>query len=307
MSESFPFFSIIVPTYGRTDRLADCLESMVRIDYPRDRFEVIIVDDGSAYSPRALRDRFQDRLELTVLDEPHRGAGAARNAGARIARGSLLAFTSDDCAPAPDWLRQLGRHLTSNPCDAVGGVTRVAAPVSPCADTWQLLMDYLFSYYNAEPLRCRFFTPNNLVVAADRFAAVGGFDPRFVLHAGEDRDFCDRLIERGWRLTLCPDAAVFHAHPHTLASFLRQQFRYGRGSFVYRRRRRDRLGRSAFFAPLSFYAGLVRYPVAVRGWAGWPHAVRLALAQVMTASGALVEWLRGWRARDLADRRVVAE
>jgi cellulose synthase/poly-beta-1,6-N-acetylglucosamine synthase-like glycosyltransferase len=94
-------------------------------------------------------------------------------------------------------------------------------------------------------------------------------------------------------LTFCRDAAVVHAHPHTLGSFLRQQFRYGRGSFVYRRRRRQRLGRSAFFASPSFYAGLVWYPLRVRGWTGWPHAARLALAQVTTASGALVEWLRG--------------
>ena len=59
-----------------------------------------------------------------------------------------------------------------------------------------------------------------------------------------------------------------------------------------RSRRRERLGRSAFFASPSFYAGLVRYPLVVRGWTGWPHAVRLALAQITTASGALVEWLR---------------
>ena len=295
MSESIPFFSVIVPTYGRIGRLADCLESITRLDYPADRFEVIVVDDGSQEPPHALIDRFRDRVRLTLLVEPHRGAGAARNAGARVARGSLLAFTSDDCAPASDWLRQLTHHLASIPSDAVGGVTRVAVPASPCADTWQLLMDYLFSHYNAEPTRSRFFTPNNLTVAAGGFAAVGGFDPNFVLHAGEDRDFCDRLIERGLHLTFCRDAAVVHAHPHTLGSFLRQQFRYGRGSFVYRQRRRQRLGRSAFFASPSFYAGLVWYPLRVRGWTGWPHAARLALAQVTTASGALVEWLRGAR------------
>src|SRR6185436_8731983 len=135
-----------------------------------------------------------------------------------------------------------------------------------------------------EPTRSRFFTPNNLTVTAGGFAAVGGFDPNFVLHAGEDRDFCDRLVEHGLRLTLCTDAAVLHAHPHTLTSFLRQQFRYGRGSYQYRSRRRERLGRSAFFASPSFYAGLVRYPLVVRGWTGWPHAVRLALAQITTAS-----------------------
>ena len=300
VSESLPFFSVIVPTYGRIDRLADCLESMTRLDYPSDRFEVIIVDDGSREPPRALIDRFRDRLRLTLLVEPHRGAGAARNAGARVARGAFLAFTSDDCAPAADWLRQITLHMASFPGDGVGGVTRVAMPASPGAESWQLLMDYLFSYYNAEPTRSRFFTPNNLIVAAGGFAAVGGFDPTFVLHAGEDRDFCDRWIEHGLHLTFCADAAVVHTHPHTLGSFLRQQFRYGRGSFVYRQRRRRRLGRSAFFAPPSFYTGLVRYPLAVRGWSGWPHAVRLVLAQITTASGALVEWLHGRRAGDLA-------
>ena len=102
------------------------LESITRLDYPPDRFEVIVRRRRQSGHP-TRHQRFRDRLRLTLLVEPHRGVGAARNAGARVARGSLLAFTSDDCAPASDWLRQLTHHLASIPSDASG-----ASRASPC-------------------------------------------------------------------------------------------------------------------------------------------------------------------------------
>jgi glycosyltransferase involved in cell wall biosynthesis len=62
MEKNKPFFSIIVPTFNRPDKLADCLESLARLDYPKNRFHVVVVDDGSKVTPEPVVSRFFNRL-----------------------------------------------------------------------------------------------------------------------------------------------------------------------------------------------------------------------------------------------------
>ena len=77
---------------------------MTRLGYPQDRFEVIVVDDGSEPPMDSVVSFFRDRLELVLLSQANSGPAAARNTGAAQAKGKFLAFTDDDCTPAPDWL-----------------------------------------------------------------------------------------------------------------------------------------------------------------------------------------------------------
>src|SRR5439155_21748628 len=98
-----PRFSIIVPTYKRPAQLAACLQAIARLDYPRDGFEVIVVNDGSQAPPQALIASFKDRLDMTLLKQAHAGPCAARNTGTVKARGKYLAFSADDCMPVSEW------------------------------------------------------------------------------------------------------------------------------------------------------------------------------------------------------------
>src|SRR5437867_3420967 len=86
-----PVFSIVVPTYRRPKQLAACLQALAKLDYARERFEVIVVDDGSTTPPEAVVTSFQDRLQVTLVLQPHAGSAAARNTGAERARGEYLA------------------------------------------------------------------------------------------------------------------------------------------------------------------------------------------------------------------------
>src|SRR5262245_22867809 len=110
---SHPFFSVIVPTYERAQQLALCLHALACQNYPRDLFEVLVVDDGSTLSQEASVDAFRGKLNVQLLSQPHSGPAAARNYGARYARGSFLAFTDDDCAPCPTWLQTLAAGFVS--------------------------------------------------------------------------------------------------------------------------------------------------------------------------------------------------
>src|SRR5262245_19683629 len=103
--------SVVIPTYNRPSQLTQCLEGLSALTYPHTGFEVIIVDDGSPTDLTTVIARFRDRLDLTLLRQPRGGPGAARNAGAAVARGGILAFLDDDCCPAKDWLLRLAAYF----------------------------------------------------------------------------------------------------------------------------------------------------------------------------------------------------
>src|SRR5262245_39012600 len=107
MARRLPLFSVIIPTYSRPAQLGGCLEALAATQLAGNSFEVIVVDDGSPSPPRAVVDRFGERLMVRLLTSAHVGPAAARNLGAEQAAGQFLAFTDDDCRPAPDWLPEL--------------------------------------------------------------------------------------------------------------------------------------------------------------------------------------------------------
>src|SRR5215469_495024 len=171
-----PIFSIVIPTYNRPAQLAVCLQACARLDYPRDRFEVIVVDDGGTTPLDAVVARFHGMLTIKLLRHENAGPAAARNRGVSEARGEFLAFTDDDCAPESNWLRALASQFGASPDCAVGGQTLNALAHNIYSEASQLLISYLFSYYNAIPRAARFFPSNNLAFPAERFRAIGGFD-----------------------------------------------------------------------------------------------------------------------------------
>ncbi|MCS6927691.1 MAG: glycosyltransferase [Candidatus Binatia bacterium] len=257
-----PRFSIIVPTYGRPKQLAICLQALARLAYPRDRFEVIVVDDGSQSPPEEVVSAFHGQLDVTLLDQPHAGPAAARNTGAARAKGEFLAFTDDDCAPTPDWLSALAARFAAMPECMIGGRTLNALPENPYSAASQLLVDYLYAYYNANPERVGFFTSNNLALPRRLFWAIGGFDSTFPRAAAEDREFCDRWRYHGYRMIYAPEAVVYHAHALTFRTFWRQHVNYGRGACCFHRLRAQRGCDRIKLEPLSFYVQLLRYPSA---------------------------------------------
>ena len=278
---ALPTFSIVVPTYRRPERLAGCLGSFEALAYPRDRFEVLVVDDGSGAPPTPDR----ASLDLTVITQPHAGPGTARNIGAARARGDCLAFTDDDCLAERGWLRELAARFDEAPDHAIGGRTLNALPENPYSSATQLLLDYLSEWTLASG-RTAFFAANNLAVPTGLFRARGGFDTGFPVAAGEDREFCDRWVRLGGRLSYAPRAVIRHAHHLTLPGYWRQHVNYGRGALRYHRLRARAEGGRPPATPLSFYLRLIAYPLArARGSRRLSLAALFALAQLATVTG----------------------
>jgi GT2 family glycosyltransferase len=251
-----PFFSIIVPTYARPVQLSSCLRSLADLNYPYDRFEVIVVDDGSGRSMEPVVAPFQNRPFVKLLTQANAGPAAARNRGAAHANGDLLAFTDDDCAPDRNWLQALAARFEKGPGHAVGGKTINTLPDNLFSTVSQIIIDAAYAHYNAMPDRARFFASNNLAMPSRLFSELGGFDPTF--RTSEDRDLCDRWVHHGYPMVYAPEALVRHTHPLALRTFLSQHFHYGRGAFrFYRARARRGSGR---FAPeVRLYAEVLRH------------------------------------------------
>jgi GT2 family glycosyltransferase len=285
-----PFFSIIVPTYNRPEQLAVCLRSLAKLDYPRDRFEVIVVDDGSQTRPEAVVAAVRDRLDVSLVSQSNAGPAAARNAGAKRARGTFLAFTDDDCRPAASWLTLLADRFAATPDHLIGGRTINALPGNRYSMASQALLDFVYRYEKANFGHAHFFASANLAVPADQFRAIGGFNPDFRI--SEDRELCDRWVRHGFAMTYAPEIIVYHAHALTLRSFFRQHFDYGRGAFRFHRTRSLR-GSGRLQPDKKFYLGLLRYSfTCAPAQQTWLLAGLLVVSQVANASGFFREWTR---------------
>ena len=204
---SKPLVSVVVSTYNRPARLARLLASLRDQDLGRDRFEVIVVDNGSDERTGTLlaSESRKPGLELrSIRHERSLGPAGGRNSGWRLARAPLVAFTDDDCAPARGWLSGGLRAHERDPHAVIQGVT-VPDPSDAGADgplSRTVCVDTLGPQYEA----CNIFYPRELL------DALGGFDERFgVRPTGEDTDLAWRAIERGAGTVLAPDALVFHA------------------------------------------------------------------------------------------------
>lgn len=287
-------FSIVIPTHNRPSALARCLAALAQLDYPRDQFEILVVDDGSQCPLNETLAPF-NQTKISLLTQVRRGPAAARNAGAARASGIFLAFTDDDCVPAPNWLTVLESRLHALPGCAVGGETHNALTENVYSVASQLLIHYLYAYYNRDPHHARFIASNNFALPRAQFEELGGFDEAFPFAGAEDRDFCSRWLARGNPLFFAPDARVDHAHELSLIPFLEQHVRYGQGAWHFHRALASRASEPVRVEPFGFYRNLIFYPFKQK----IPHAgilsLLLILTQVANLSGFFQQALRANR------------
>lgn len=272
-----PAVSVVVPTRDRSDQLLRCLAALARQSVRS--FEIVVLDDGSAQQAgvvAAVRTEPRARLVRTG----GRGPAAARNAGAREARGAILCFTDDDCEPSTTWIEALVGAIEHGAA-AAAGPTLNGRPESACATASQAIIDHVTEATLERATGRVGFVPScNLACRAEVLSAVP-FDERFPSAAGEDRDWCARLAERGLDIFFTAGACVEHRPQLTFGGFWRQQQRYGRGAWRFRRAAPGRPG----LAPPRFYARLLR-----RGFVRGPRVGALVcLAQVAVAVGLSAE------------------
>jgi glycosyltransferase involved in cell wall biosynthesis len=266
-----PLISVVVPTRDRPAALGRCLEAL-SAQTALERLEVVVVDDRSLDA---------SEIAAAVARHPHvrlvrgggRGPAAARNEGAREARGKVLCFTDDDCVPEREWAERLADAIDRG-TDAVAGATLSAG--GALADAAEIVAQAPAGA-NGVP-----FAPSNNVACTKSAFEATPFDESYPHAAAEDREWCARLAAGGYVLQFESGARLVHRPALTLSTFLRKQLHYGEGA--YRFRRRD--GTRTRLEPPGFYVALLRRSFACSFTVG----LLVLLAQAATALG----FLRGW-------------
>jgi mycofactocin system glycosyltransferase len=220
-----PQVSIIVPVYNRADEIGACIESLLNLDYPPSKREIIVVDDGSRDHTAAVVRQYDVRL----LVMPHNsGQSAARNRGVQSATGEIVAFIDSDCTAHPQWLRNLLPYFNDSRIALVGG--RVDGLNR---QTWLDRYETTHSALNmgskirlgAGP-HSDFYVPTcNMLVRRQAFESVGGLDER--LRVGEDVDLCWRLKANRYRGLYVPVGPVRHRHRNRFWSNFKRRYDYG--------------------------------------------------------------------------------
>lgn len=221
-----PFVSVIVPAFEAPDDLSACLGALERQTWPAERYEVIVVDNGSRTDLAAIAARFPHaRLER----EQKPGSYAARNRGIGVARGDVLAFTDSDCTPEADWIERGVAALAAHQAAgwAAGRVDMyVADPAHPSAA--ELYDVTVLNFRQEENVReRRFGATANLFTRRDVMAAVGPFDER--LRSAGDLEWGRRAVDRGYAGAYSDDARVRHPARRTLAETARRAARLAAG------------------------------------------------------------------------------
>jgi glycosyltransferase involved in cell wall biosynthesis len=201
-----PLVSVVVATHNRSDRLRQLLGALRTQTVPRDRFEVIVVDDGSCDdTPDVLRrESGRGMIRLRTVRRPE-GAGpaTARNAGWPLAHARLVAFTDDDCRPAPTWLERILAAADAAPGAAVQGVTRAAPD--------ELHRFSVFARTLEVTEHGPYYETCNMAYPRAVLERLGGFDGTYRRAGGEDTDLAWRALEKGTDIVFAPDAVVYHA------------------------------------------------------------------------------------------------
>ncbi len=231
-------FSVIIPTANRYDKLLNVIESLEKQAFDHDKFEVIVVNDGStelAYQNLyKLPDQFAN-LQLKILSQPSSGAAVARNLGLDYAEGKYVLFLGDDTNAHESLLNEhFKTHSLYSKVSVLGCVDWEPSLAKNSVMAFIAPYGPQFDYNIKKPLNCgyRHFYTSNLSVPKE----VLGNNPFRIAFTGccwEDIDLGYRLEKKGIPIVYQPKALVFHDHFHDESSFVRRQHNAGRNKKVF--------------------------------------------------------------------------
>ena len=211
--------SVIVPACNEEKRIAECLQSLLCQETGKS-FEVILADDGSADSTIEIAKSLGKNVR--ILKQRHRGPAAARNLGARNAKGDVLVFVDADCVAEKNWLDEMLKPFADPNVSGVQGRYRTRQK-SLMARFTQLEIEDRYDLM-AKKESIDFIGSYSAAYRKKIFLEFGGFNEEFRTSSGEDTDLSYGLSSFGKRLVFAPRAIVFHSHPETLAAYLKTKF-----------------------------------------------------------------------------------
>ena len=229
MSSAAPLqVTVAIPTYNRADFLRQTLAGLVAQQFPRDHFEILVLDNNSTDHTRAVVAEFASAHPAPrYLLETHQGLDYARNRAIAEARGAIIVFGDDDILVQPDWLAQMTGPLLADPAQRIGAVGGEVIPVfpdglPPWVAEWHAPLAFRADLGPLPPHH----SPMGANLAFPRwvFTQLGLFHTALDRAAGNyfsggDSEMIRRVRAAGHQVWFAPGAAVQHQMPASRTTF----------------------------------------------------------------------------------------
>lgn len=221
--------TVIIPFYNAHKTLPLCLTALCA--QSTSPCEIILVDNNSNDTSKDIVESFSKavkHVKISYVAERAAGPAAARNAGARIARGDWLLFTDADCIPSGTWLSDYLVQFSEPGLGAVAGCIRPYPPsnmVQKAISLFTLPPVTREAVFSESTLTEGFYPTANLGVRKKVFHLVGGFNAN--LRYGEDHELCHKIYQAGYRIKAVETAVVEHIHRNTVKGLVKQAFGFG--------------------------------------------------------------------------------
>ncbi len=203
-------FSLIIPVYNRPDEVDELLESLSKLDY-NEKFEIVIVEDGSSIKCEEVIQKYEDKLTVSYYYKENSGPGDSRNYGMKMANGDYFIIFDSDCIIPKEYLTEVSSALKKSYVDCFGGPDKA---LSSFSDIQKAINFAMTSFITTGGIRggsekIDKFQPRsfNMGLSRKAFEASNGFGN---IHPGEDPDLSFRLWNLGFETKLFPKAYVYH-------------------------------------------------------------------------------------------------
>lgn len=231
MPEDKYLFSVIVPTFNRSDEIQELLASLRLQTISSNEFEIIIVDDGSTDNTEQIIQQFIDDSEFDIkfIKQDHKGPGEARNLGMENAQGRYYIFVDSDCIADENWLLNCKHGIQEINPAGFGGPDKVLPNFLPV----QKAIDYSMTSFittggirgHSEKKISKYYPRSfNMGVRSDIVKKIGGMGK---LRHGQDIEFSHRVISTGEPVIKISDAIVYHKRRIGIKKFYKQVFNWG--------------------------------------------------------------------------------
>ena len=222
----YPNISVIIPHLNQNEALIFCITSLRQQNYPLDRLEVIIVDNGSKIIPAASGEPFKS---LLVLSETTPGPGPARNTGVAASGGEMLFFIDADCTADPDWIKSGVSSLLDGDAPIIGGDVQIPI-VDKASITALEAYEMVFAYQQETYIKkVGFSGSGNLATRRTVFDQVGSFSG---IEVAEDRAWGAQALTKGFKFTYCPEMIIYHPARETFDEIFQKWARHSRHDFA---------------------------------------------------------------------------
>ncbi|WP_242916738.1 glycosyltransferase [Pontibacter liquoris] len=247
------FVSIIMPTYHDWKRLTLCIEALDRQTYPKDSYEVIIVNNDPQDQAPAY---FYLPANFTLVHEGKPGSYAARNKGISLAKGNIYGFTDSDCIPQPTWIENAVKRFEK------GNVDRIAGKIDFIFqnEAQKTLVELYESVYEFDQKRAvkvhQASVTANLFVRKELFDVVGLFDASKM--SGDDFGWNRRANACNFNIEYGDDVIIKHPARSTLKEFNEKKRREFGGKKSYKISGIKSIAKHAAFLPYLFYTIVIK-------------------------------------------------